>query len=78
MNDAGKSESCSDLGAQKLTLYKDHATVFDVSVSNFVHPFVYSSDKIVENLTDGSRWIDYILSSFPKGIQSIGAANATL
>lgn len=57
---------------------RDHATLLDVSISNYVHPFVAClSDKIVENLIEGAEWIAS-MSSNPnveiKGIQSIGSA----
>jgi hypothetical protein len=58
--------------------HKDHTTILGVPVANFVHPFVESlSDKIVDNLIEGSQWIDHIISNPTveiKGIQYIGSA----
>lgn len=57
---------------------KENATILDVPVSNYVHPFVESlSDKIVEDLVAGAQWIDSVLSNPTmeiKGVQYIGAA----
>lgn len=40
---------------------KDRTTVLGVAVNNFVHPFVESlSDKIVETLEEGARWIQSV------------------
>lgn len=57
---------------------KDHTTILDVPVANFVHPFVEClSDQIVDNLIEGAKWIDEVISN-PlveiKGVQYIGAA----
>lgn len=58
--------------------HKDHTTILGVPVANFIHPFVESlSDKIVENLIEGSTWIDYVVSNANveiKDVQYIGAA----
>lgn len=58
--------------------HKDQTTILGVSVQNFVHPFVESlSDKIVENLEEGAKWIQEIISNPSntiKGIEHIGAA----
>ena len=58
--------------------HKDHTTILDVPITNFIHPFVVSlSDAIVENLIDGSRWIDHILSNPDatiKSVKQIGSA----
>lgn len=57
---------------------KDKATILDVPVANFIHPFVESlSDKVVENLEEGAKWIHFVTSNPTveiKGIQSIGSA----
>lgn len=57
---------------------KDHTTILGMPVANFIHPFVESlSDKIVENLVEGARWIDFVNSTPSvaiKGIQNIRAA----
>jgi hypothetical protein len=58
--------------------HKDHATILGVPVTNFIHPFVESlSDKIVENLEEGAKWIKTIRSnpqSAIKGIEHIDKA----
>lgn len=58
--------------------HKEQATVLDVPVADFVHPFVASlSDKIVENLVEGAQWIEFVMAnpSFEiKGLQFIGSA----
>ncbi|HEX2580238.1 MAG TPA: hypothetical protein VHK67_07550 [Rhabdochlamydiaceae bacterium] len=55
---------------------KDHTTLLDVPVTNFIHPFVENlSDKIVENLSEGAEWIDFAINNPGldiKGIQHIG------
>jgi hypothetical protein len=57
---------------------KEQATILDVPVANFIHPFVESlSDKIVENLIEGVSWIDFIISNPGveiKGVQFVGSA----
>ena len=57
---------------------KDHTTILDVQVEKFVHPFVESlSDKVVDNLIEGSQWIDYAVSNSSvkiKCVQYIGSA----
>jgi hypothetical protein len=51
---------------------KDKTTILDISVPNFVHPFVESlSDRIVENLAEGSQWIDLVLSNPKEKIKSV-------
>lgn len=57
--------------------HKDHATVLGVPINNFIHPFVESlSDKIVENLAEGAKWIDEVMANpIPiKGIDHVGEA----
>jgi len=58
--------------------HKDQTTILGVPVQNFVHPFVESlSDKIVENLEEGAKWIQEAFSNPSitiKGIEYIGAA----
>lgn len=58
--------------------HKDHTTILDMPVENFIHPFVESlSDKIVDNLLEGAKWIDYMISNPNieiKGVQYIGSA----
>ncbi|MFI5343044.1 MAG: hypothetical protein ACHQUC_02360 [Chlamydiales bacterium] len=57
---------------------KDQTTILDVSVQNFIHPFVESlSDKVVQDLAEGAKWIHEFISSPSiaiKGIDHIGAA----
>lgn len=57
---------------------KDQTTLLDVSIENFIHPFVESlSDLVADDLIEGSKWIDATLSdpkATIKGIQHIGAA----
>ncbi|HSW87359.1 MAG TPA: hypothetical protein VLG49_07685 [Rhabdochlamydiaceae bacterium] len=57
---------------------KDQTTVLDVPVQNFIHPFVESlSDKIVENLEEGAKWIrEFIVdhSIEIKGIEAVSGA----
>ncbi len=54
---------------------KDLATLLGVPISNFIHPFVeILSDKIVQDLAEGAKWIHEMMStpSFPiKGIEEI-------
>lgn len=58
--------------------HKDQTTILGKPVQNFVHPFVEGlSDKIVENLVEGAKWIQTILSNPKvaiKGIEDIGEA----
>lgn len=65
--------------APKNTHYnKEHTTILNVPVQNFIHPFVESlSDKIVETLSEGAQWINESLlnpSQEIKGIEFIGSA----
>lgn len=65
--------------APRNTLYnRDEATILGVPIANYIHPFVDAlSDKIVENLAEGAKWIDEVISnpsSHIKGIQHIGSA----
>jgi hypothetical protein len=65
--------------APKNTHYhKDQATILGVHVENFLHPFVEAlSDKIVEDLNDGARWIHFVISNPTteiKGMEYIGSA----
>lgn len=57
---------------------KDQTTLLDVSIENFIHPFVESlSDLVADDLIEGSKRIDATLSdpkATIKGIQHIGAA----
>ncbi len=57
---------------------KDKATILGSPVDNFIHPFVEGlSDKIVENLEEGAKWIREVISDPSisiKGIDDIGAA----
>lgn len=57
---------------------KSETTILGVPVTDFIHPFIESlSDKIVENLVDGSAWIHSIISdpaAKVKGVQSISSA----
>ncbi|MBX9924705.1 MAG: hypothetical protein K2Y01_11410 [Rhabdochlamydiaceae bacterium] len=49
--------------------HKDQATLLGVLVDNFVHPFVDAlSDQIVENLTEGAKWIKKFISD-PSSIE---------
>jgi hypothetical protein len=42
---------------------KTKATVLDIEIENFIHPFVYSlSDKIVSTLDEAALWIEKMLS----------------
>ena len=44
--------------------HKAHTTLLDVPVANWIHPFVENlSDKIVENLTEGAHWIDFVVTN---------------
>lgn len=57
--------------------HKDQTTILGVPVENFVHPFVEGlSDKIVENPSDGARWIGSLKTNPQpiKGIESIELA----
>lgn len=59
--------------------HKSQTTVLDVPVSNFVHPFVESlSDKIVENLVEGSKWIEDALSNRCPEIKSLQHIKAAM
>lgn len=51
--------------APKNTHYrKDSTTILDVSINDYVHPFVHAlSDKIVDNLTEATVWIEYVISN---------------
>lgn len=57
---------------------KDKASILDMEVSKYVHPFVEClSDKIVENIAEGAHWIDFVMASPDfeiKGMQTIGHA----
>lgn len=58
--------------------HKSKTTILDVPVENFIHPFVESlSDKIVENLAEGTEWIHTVLTNSSieiKGLESINSA----
>lgn len=58
--------------------HKSSTTVLGVSVNDFVHPFIENlSDKIVENLIEGAKWIQHVKNSHDveiKGIESIRSA----
>lgn len=57
---------------------RDLTTILGVSVPNFVHPFVEAlSDKIVDNLIEGSEWIATMLSH-PKEIKDIKYIEAAM
>ena len=65
--------------APKNTHYKkDQATILDVDVENFIHPFVDGlSDKVVNDLTEGVDWIRSAISNAQievKGIDHIREA----
>ncbi len=59
--------------------HKAHTTVLDVPVTNFIHPFVESlSDKIVENLIDGARWIQEMVSNPSVEIRGVEHINSLM
>jgi hypothetical protein len=44
--------------------HKENTTVLDIPVPYFLHPFVGSlSDIIVENITEGTTWIDFVMQN---------------
>lgn len=59
--------------------HKSQATILDVPVENFIHPFVESlSDVIVETLEEGAQWMQTYFSGKNKvkikGIEFIRSA----
>lgn len=58
--------------------HKENTTVLGVPVKNFIHPFVDSlSDTIVENLSEGCVWMEFVFANPSmeiKGIHHIGSA----
>lgn len=64
--------------APKNTHYhQEKASVLGIAVDNYIHPFVESlSDKIVEDLVEGARWIRSAMSrdAAIKGVESISLA----
>ncbi len=51
---------------------KSKITLLDVAVENWVHPFVESlSDAIVENLSDGARWIRKFASTAAPKVKDV-------
>jgi hypothetical protein len=58
--------------------HKTEATILGVSIPNFIHPFVGAlSDKVAEDLVEGARWIDSVISNplIPiKGMEHISSA----
>lgn len=43
---------------------KSHAKLLDVSIDNYIHPFVWAlSDQIVDTLPEGAAWIENYISN---------------